>query len=205
MDELLYREEMMWLQHSRVAWLKEGDHNMKFFHRKAVGRANKNKVKFLKKADGQFTKVKSEMEAMATSFFKELYTANPAVKPEEVLGLFEPTISDETNRKLCKEFSDEEIGDAMLQIGPLKAPGPDGFPAKFFQKHWEFPREDIIRGVKRFFTIGHLPPSVNEMAIVIIPKKKEPKGLKDFQPISLCNVIYKVVSKCMVNRLRPLL
>jgi hypothetical protein len=179
---------MMWLQHSRVAWLKEGDHNTKFFHRKAVDRANKNKVKFLKKADSQFTKVKSEMEAMATSFFKELYRADPAVKPEEVLGLFEPTISDETNRKLCKEFSDEEIGDAM-----------------FFQKHWEFPREDTIRGVKRFFTIGHLPLSVNETAIVIIPKKKEPKGLKDFQPISLCNVIYKVVSKCMVNRLRPLL
>jgi hypothetical protein len=45
MDKLLYREEMMWLQRSRVAWLKESDHNTKYFHKKAAGRAKKNKIK----------------------------------------------------------------------------------------------------------------------------------------------------------------
>jgi hypothetical protein len=50
-----------------------------------------------------------------------------------------------------------------------------------------------------------MPPGVNETTIVLIPKKEDPKLLKDFRPISLCNVIYKVVSKCLVNRLRPLL
>lgn len=45
MDELLYREEMMWLQRSRIAWLKEGDQNTSYFHKQAVWRARKNKIK----------------------------------------------------------------------------------------------------------------------------------------------------------------
>jgi hypothetical protein len=50
-----------------------------------------------------------------------------------------------------------------------------------------------------------MPSGVNETAIVLLPKKEELDQLKDFRPISLCNVIYKVISKCLVNRLRPLL
>jgi hypothetical protein len=42
------------------------------------------------------------------------------------------------NNDLCKELSEEEIGDALFQMGPLKAPGSDGFPARFFQRNWGF-------------------------------------------------------------------
>jgi hypothetical protein len=44
MEELLYREEMMWLKRSRISWLKEVDRNTSFFHRKASCRGKKNKV-----------------------------------------------------------------------------------------------------------------------------------------------------------------
>jgi hypothetical protein len=50
-----------------------------------------------------------------------------------------------------------------------------------------------------------MPQGVNDTAMVLIPKKDEQELLKDFRPIPLCNVIYKVVSKCLMNRLRPLL
>jgi hypothetical protein len=57
-------EEIMWLQRSHIAWLKEGDLNTKYFHRMAAGWAKKNKIKFLRKEDGQITKDKAEMEGM---------------------------------------------------------------------------------------------------------------------------------------------
>jgi hypothetical protein len=47
MDELLYHEEMMWLQRSRIAWLREGGRNMSYFHRQAIWRARKNKIRGL--------------------------------------------------------------------------------------------------------------------------------------------------------------
>jgi hypothetical protein len=55
MDELLYREEMMWFQRSRISWLCEGDRNTKYFHRKAATGARRNRIKRLIKDDGQAT------------------------------------------------------------------------------------------------------------------------------------------------------
>jgi hypothetical protein len=63
---------------------------------------------------------KAEMEAMTTSFFRDLYVADPAEETEEILGLFEPLILDEINNRLCKEFSDEEISDAMFNLARLR-------------------------------------------------------------------------------------
>lgn len=56
-----------------------------------------------------------------------------------------------------------------------------------------------------FFDTGVMKTRINDTCIVLIPKTKDPKELKDFRPISLCNIIHKVVSKCIINRLRPLL
>nr|XP_051196822.1 uncharacterized protein LOC127310170 [Lolium perenne] len=69
------------------------------------------------------------------------------------------------------EFSDKEIGDALFQIRPLKAPGPDGFPARFLQRNWGVLKEE----------------GVNETTIVLILKVDNPESLAQFRPISLCN------------------
>jgi hypothetical protein len=66
-------------------------------------------------------------------------------------------------------------------------------------------KKDVVTVVKNFFATGVMPSGVNDTVIVLLPKKDEPEELKDFRPISLCNVVYKVVSMCLVNRLRHLL
>ena len=137
MDELLYREEMMWLQRSRISWLREGDRNTNFFHRKAAWRAKKNKIRRLKAEDGRYIENKKEMEEMATTFFKNLYTRDETICPEPLLDMIQNKVNGNMNDALCKPFTDDEISDALFQIGPLKAPGPDGFPARFFQRNWE--------------------------------------------------------------------
>jgi hypothetical protein len=138
-------------------------------------------------------KDKGEMENMVRQFFQELYTADSEVNPWEVLSLFEPVISDDMNLDLCKPFTDEEISDALFQIRPLKAPGPDGLLARFFQRNWALMKEDVVLAVKQFFQSGSMPEGVNETAIVLLPKKDDPEVMLDLRPISLCNVIYKVV------------
>ncbi|KAJ1296994.1 hypothetical protein BS78_01G344500 [Paspalum vaginatum] len=135
MEELLYREEMMWLQQSCIAWLKEGDRNTKYFHRKAMWRAKKNRIKKLKRDDGTWCTSQEEMKSMTMEYFAKLFTKDADIVPDEVVNLFEAKVIEEMNHDLCKPYSDEDIGDALFQIGPLKAPGPDGFPARFFQRN----------------------------------------------------------------------
>jgi hypothetical protein len=64
-------------------------------------------------------------------------------------------------------------------LGPLKAPGPDGFPARFFQRNWGLLKDDVIAAVKAFFLEGNMPEGVNDTAIVLIPKIQHPERLKD--------------------------
>lgn len=195
----------MWMQRSRVDWLREGDRNTKFFHSRAVWRARKNRIKRLCDDDGTWHENHASMGRVATSYFQKLFTADPSLNADPIIQLIEPKVGDEINGKLCADFSDKEIADALFQIGPLKAPGKDGFPARFLQRNWLQLKEEVMEGVKEFFRSGVMPPGVNETVIVLIPKVEEPTKMTEFRPISLCNVIYKVVSKCLVNRLRPVL
>ena len=61
--------------------------------------------------------------------------------------------------------------------------------------------EDVVKAVMEFFAKGAMPEGINDTVIVLIPKGNGPQSLKDYRPISLCNIIYKVISKCLVNRL----
>jgi hypothetical protein len=135
LDELLYREEMMWLQRSRINWLKEGDRNTRYFHRKARWRAKKNKIRRLKRGDGSWCANQEEMKGMASHYFSDLFSKDSSLCPDDLTNLFAPKITMEMNWDLCKQYSEEEISNALFQIGPLKALGPDGFPARFFQRN----------------------------------------------------------------------
>uniref|UniRef100_A0A8R7V269 Reverse transcriptase domain-containing protein n=1 Tax=Triticum urartu TaxID=4572 RepID=A0A8R7V269_TRIUA len=205
LDELLLREEILWRQRSRATYLREGDRNTEWFHRQATWRRKQNSITKLMNEKGEWIEQKRDLHKMATIFFKVLYAEDKNVKPQEILGLFSELVSQGMNEELEKEYMEKEISDALFQIGPLKAPGPDGFHARFYQRNWGVLKIEVVSAVKRFFVEGTMPEGLNDTVIVLIPKGNDPKNIKDFRPISLCNVIYKVISKCLVNRLRPLL
>lgn len=88
--------------------------------------------------------------------------------------------------------------------GGSKATGPDGIPGSFNQKSWDTIKVDLLKVVQSFFNSSHMPKKWNETSIVLIPKVKVPETIPHFRPISLINFSYKVISKIMVNRLKPI-
>jgi hypothetical protein len=203
--ELNYREEIMWRQRSRIQWLSEGDQNTKFFHQKASGRKKRNRISRITRSDGSVTEDLDEMKNMTVDFYKQLYTAEGTMGVNEVLSHVPVKVSAEMNEGLTREVSAEEVKSALFQMQPSKAPGSDGYPAHFFQKHWGVCGKDLTMAVIRILAGQDDLEKLNETLLVLIPKVPSPSLLTQYRPISLCNVLFKIASKVLANRLKNIL
>jgi hypothetical protein len=83
--------------------------------------------------------------------------------------------------------------------------GPDGWTHNFFVGLYDIIGKDILKVVEESHINGHIHAPLNATFISLIPKKDDPQTLEDFRPISLCNNIYKVVSKVISRRIKAIL
>jgi hypothetical protein len=90
-------------------------------------------------------------------------------------------------------------------LGREKAPGPDGFTTLFYVKYWDCIKSTVLLAVGNFFDSNKLLREQNHTFIALIPKCLGASAIHHFWPISLCNIIYKVISKLLANRLKPFL
>ncbi|KAJ8755558.1 hypothetical protein K2173_022137 [Erythroxylum novogranatense] len=88
---------------------------------------------------------------------------------------------------------------------PDKSPGLDGFNPGFFHHYWDVVGHDVSATCLQYLHSGTFPSSLNETAIVLLPKKPEPEYMTDLRPIALCNVVLKIMMKMIANRLKCLL
>ncbi|KAH1032563.1 hypothetical protein J1N35_044737 [Gossypium stocksii] len=109
------------------------------------------------------------------------------------------------NNELLKPFTKDEVWDAVKSRAPLKAPGVDGFPALFFQCFWHIIGDDISHYVLEVLNGRIEMGNINKTHVVLIPKVDKPKKLSQFRPISLCNVLYKIIAKILVACMSPIL
>ena len=114
-------------------------------------------------------------------------------------------VTDEMNQKLISTFTRDEVEAALKQMHPTKAPGPDGMSTIFFQKYWDVVENDIMCMVLNVLNSNMSIANINRTNITLIPKINSPSRMFDFRPISLCNVVYKLVSKILANRLKIIL
>ncbi|KAA3489694.1 reverse transcriptase [Gossypium australe] len=114
------------------------------------------------------------------------------------LGGERKTTEENINDSLIATFT-KEVFAALKEMGPTKAPGPDGFPALFFQ------RGDIANFCLGILNDDQSFGQLNLRNIMLIPKFKNPVNLANFRPISLCTVPYKIVAKTVANRFQRII
>ena len=114
-------------------------------------------------------------------------------------------VTKEMNGILTSQFQTWEIDNALKQMAPLKALGSDGMPPLFYQNFWDLVIGDVSGSILNFLNSGSFPSPLNHTFVTLISKTKNPERVTEFRPISLCNVLYKIFSKVLANRLKKVL
>lgn len=86
---------------------------------------------------------------------------------------------------LTRDFSEEEVREAVWDCEGSKSPGPDGYNLNFFKECWSIIKDDLMRVMREFFENGKLSRGCNSSFIVLIPKKEGACDLRQLRPISL--------------------
>jgi hypothetical protein len=111
----------------------------------------------------------------------------------------------EENDLLCAIPSKKEIFFALFDIGSTKAPGQYRFTTLFYKKYLSTVKEVVVSSIWDLFGKHHLLKEQNHKFIALIPKQLGASSIHQFRPISLCNIMYKIISKILANRFKGML
>uniref|UniRef100_A0A803PH86 Reverse transcriptase domain-containing protein n=1 Tax=Cannabis sativa TaxID=3483 RepID=A0A803PH86_CANSA len=205
LNEARVRKEVYWKLRARVSWLKEGDKCSKFFFLSASIKGRRNAIECILNRENAWISKRELIGNEFMEFFQGIFSGSEFGSNPNCSELVKECLSSDDQAELIRKPSPEEIKNTLFVMSSSKAPGPDGMSVLFFKHYWDSVGGDFCEAVLDFFHTGRMHKGVNATNIVLIPKVQNPKRPNHFRPISLCNVVYKVISKIIANRIKPLL
>jgi hypothetical protein len=202
LNQMLREEELKWYQRSKAKHLLEGDSNTKYFHLLANGRHRTSRI-FQLQDGGRRISLDEELKKYITSYYKGMFgpPSDNFVRMDDSSRDDIPQVSEEENRILVEEFSEEEVKKALFQMEHNKSPGPNGFLVEFYQVFWEVIKADLMALFHEFHR-GKLPLyNLNFGTIILLSKCEEAVRIQQYRPICLLNVSFKIFTKVLTNRL----
>eukprot|EP00253_Pinus_taeda_P023602 PITA_23602 len=198
-------EEEYWRLKSRSLWLKSGNRNTTFFHKQAQSRKCYNTISEIK-VDNETFKEFANIKKAAHAHFLKLYSEEKVQHhASNLLETIPATISPSMNETLEAKITKDEVRKALYDMDLDKAPGPDGFTARFLQSCWPIIEKDLIKMIRKSQNSQKIGGSTNSAFLALIPKEKGASNFSRFQPISLCNIGYNLITKVIANRLKHIL
>ncbi|KAL3679732.1 hypothetical protein R1sor_022688 [Riccia sorocarpa] len=207
LKNLRAREAERWRTRSRERWLKEGEAPTKYFMTRLKAKWARDAIVQLEDEDGELIEDAEGIREEVKSFYTMLYAAEPETEEgrEErrlLLQLVERRVSNEDNQELLLLPTREEIEEVVKRLKADKAPGYDGVTAEILRECWGFVGEECIRMVQTVWVKRKMLGKDCQGVITLIPKPGEKRLLKNWRPISLMTLTYKLIAKIEAAQLQ---
>jgi hypothetical protein len=137
----------------------------------------------------------NEIEKEVLRFYGDLVgTSSQRLLHVDIAAIRNGTQLQEVHQNsLIQPITDQEIWNALKDIGDTKAPGIDGFNSKNFKVSWNVIKSDVFAEIHEFFDHDRLYVAVNCALVTLIPKSSDAKTMKDMRPIACCTTFYKII------------
>ncbi len=194
---------------SKAKWHEDGEKPSKYF-------LSLEKRKFLNKAITRLeTSTKKEVTKKEDlldeikSYYSKLYTSKDTIDVD-LDKLFEncqiPKLATQEANSLEGKLQHDELLNALKNMKNEKSPGPSGYTTEFYKFFWRDLNKYLIKSLNLAYKRGELSISQKQGLITSIPKNDKPKHLlKNYRPISLLNVSYKIASAAIAGRIKTIL
>lgn len=169
---------------------------MRYFHEKTKQRRNFNRITAINDEERRTWFEDKDINRVIIAYFTKFYATQCREDADLFLQPIQLRVTPQMNLQLTKPVTEEEIYAALQQMNADKSPGPDGMNVGFYKQHWKAIGKGVVNFVKHFFTYGTLNPEINQTHICLIPKIESPMQVKDYRPISLCNVAISLCLRC---------
>ena len=208
MKHLLDHELLTAQLKSRVTWASLGDANTKRFHAVASARRNQNAIWALEDDMGNLIEDEKGLKDLGVKYFSDIFRDDHQtniVAQLKVIRLFPSFIYPDETERFSLHITLGEIEHALRSFKRDKIPRPNDWQVEFFLDFFDILGNDLLDVVECSRLNGRVLPSLNLTFIALIPKKERPLSFDDFRPISLRNLVYKLISTIAALRLKPFL
>lgn len=202
LERLMEKEEIYWQQRGGEKWVLEGDANTNFFHLVANGRRRRKAITRLEHEGREITD-REGIQNVICNYYKQLFGKQTEKKVTMGVNTWGRSgrLTEEDNMLLTRPFTEEEIKEAVFSMKENSAPGPDGFGVIFYKRCWGVIKGELIDMISDFYLerldIGRL----NYGVVTLIPKVQNAENVKQYRPICLLNVSFKIFTKLIADRM----
>ena len=190
---------------SRAKWIEEGEKSSSYFLGLEKGYQTNNVMYKVKCPDGNTITNPSGILKEREKFYSDLYKSKSPQKTNIDLYLQNcpiPKLTDTDSIHCENLITKEECEKAIKQMKANKALGLDGLSVEFYRVSWSEISDILVDSYREAFNSGKLSNSQNLSVLSLLYKKGDRHLLKNYRPISLSNVNYKILTFVLANRLQ---